>query len=88
MGRKEEPMIAYYNDPGHFADLMNGWIYRGEKKLTAEQIQEAEDLANQKVLDKVQGHCQAGEEYSGCSGSRNRDSVLCGLFYASPRDGL
>lgn len=38
MGRKEEPMIAYYNDPGHFADLMNGWIYRGEKKLTAEQM--------------------------------------------------
>ena len=37
-GRKEEPMIAYYNDPGHFADLMNGWIYRGEKKLTAEQM--------------------------------------------------
>ena len=42
MGRKEEPMIAYYNDPGHFADLMNGWIYRGEKKLTAEQIQETD----------------------------------------------
>ena len=35
-------MIAYYNDPGHFADLMNGWIYRGEKKLTAEQIQETD----------------------------------------------
>ena len=40
MGRKEEPMIAYYNDPGHFADLMNGWIYRGEKKLTARHLLE------------------------------------------------
>ena len=40
MGQKEEPMIAYYNDPAHFADLMNGWIYRGKKQLTAEQIQE------------------------------------------------
>ena len=46
------------------------------------------DRDKSKVPDKVQGHCQAGEEYSGCSGSRNRDSVLCGLFYASPRDGL
>ena len=42
MGQKEEPMIAYYNDPGHFADLINGWIYRGEKQLTAEQIQETD----------------------------------------------
>ena len=42
MGQKEEPMIAYYNDPGHFADLINGWIYRGEKQLTAEQVQETD----------------------------------------------
>ena len=41
MGQKEEEsMIAYYNNPEHFADLMNGWIYRGEKQLTAAQIQE------------------------------------------------
>lgn len=40
MGQKEEAMINYYNDPAHFADLMNGWICRGEKQLTAEQIQE------------------------------------------------
>ena len=40
MGQKEESMIAYYNNPEHFADLMNGWIYRGEKQLTAAQIQE------------------------------------------------
>lgn len=40
MGQKEESMIAYYNNPENFADLMNGWIYRGEKQLTAAQIQE------------------------------------------------
>ena len=39
MGQKEESMIAYYNNPEHFADLMNGWIYRGEKQLIAAQIQ-------------------------------------------------
>ena len=52
MGRKEEPMIAYYNDPGHFADLMNGWIYRGEKKLTAEQIQETDSRYTTKTNQK------------------------------------
>ena len=37
MNPKEEPMVAYYDDPAHFADLMNGWIYRGTKQLMAEQ---------------------------------------------------
>ena len=55
MGRKEEPMIAYYNDPGHFADLMNGWIYRGEKKLTAEQIQETADIRQRQIESTGQG---------------------------------
>lgn len=42
MNPKEEPMVAYYDDPAHFADLMNGWIYRGTKQLMAEQILEAD----------------------------------------------
>ena len=34
-------MVAYYDDPTHFADLMNDWICRGTKQLMAEQILEA-----------------------------------------------
>ena len=40
MGQKEEPLVAYYDDPNHFAGLINGWIYHGARQLTAEQIQE------------------------------------------------
>ena len=33
MGKKEEPMIAYYEDVRHFAWLVNGWICQGEKEI-------------------------------------------------------
>ena len=33
MGKKEEPMIAYYEDARHFAWLVNGWICQGEKEI-------------------------------------------------------
>lgn len=39
MGKKEEPMIAYYDDPEHFADLINGWLYHGKKEITSAQIE-------------------------------------------------
>ena len=42
MGVKDESMVAYYDDPVHFANLINGWIYHGEKQLTADQIQETD----------------------------------------------
>jgi len=39
MGKKEEPMIAYYEDARHFAWLVNGWICRGEEEISESQIQ-------------------------------------------------
>ena len=38
MGKKEEPMIAYYEDARHFAWLVNGWICQGEKEINEAQI--------------------------------------------------
>ena len=38
MGKKEEPMIAYYEDARHFAWLVNGWICQGEKEIDETQI--------------------------------------------------
>ena len=38
MGKKEEPMIAYYEDARHFAWLVNGWICQGEKEIDEAQI--------------------------------------------------
>ena len=38
-GKKEEPMIAYYEDARHFAWLVNGWICRGEEEISESQIQ-------------------------------------------------
>ena len=38
MGRKEEPMIAYYENVKHFAWLVNGWIYHGKNEIDETQI--------------------------------------------------
>ena len=38
MGKKEEPMIAYYEDARHFAWLVNGWIYHGNGGIEPAQI--------------------------------------------------
>ena len=38
MGKKEEPMIAYYEDARHFAWLVNGWIYHGKNGIDETQV--------------------------------------------------
>ena len=38
MGSKEEPMITYYEDARHFAWLVNGWIYHGNRRIEPTQI--------------------------------------------------
>ena len=38
MGKKEEPMITYYENARHFAWLMNGWIYHGKNGIDETQI--------------------------------------------------
>ncbi|MDO4261786.1 MAG: Rpn family recombination-promoting nuclease/putative transposase, partial [Eubacteriales bacterium] len=38
MGKKEEPMLKYYDESRHFAGLLNGWLYHGENRIQPEQI--------------------------------------------------
>lgn len=38
MGRKEEPMIEFYEKRQHFAELMNGWLFGGQEEISPEQV--------------------------------------------------
>ncbi|MDO4262415.1 MAG: Rpn family recombination-promoting nuclease/putative transposase [Eubacteriales bacterium] len=38
MGKKEEPILKYYDESRHFAGLLNGWLYHGENTIQPEQI--------------------------------------------------
>jgi len=38
MGRKEEPIIEYCEKAQNFADLLNGWMFKGERTLTPDQV--------------------------------------------------
>ena len=85
----KRPMVAYYDDPAHFADLMNDWIRRGTKQLMAEQILEAVYGKEPKKLSyPVQRYCQANPKYPYFTGCWNGDSDVCRLFYAGQRNGL
>ena len=42
MGKKENPLLAYYNQEERFAQLMNGWLFGGKTYLKAENISEAD----------------------------------------------
>ena len=38
MGKKENPLLVYYNQPERFAQLLNGWLFRGMSFLEAGDI--------------------------------------------------
>lgn len=38
MGRRENPFLWYYNQNANFAELIDGWLYRGRGKIGSEQI--------------------------------------------------
>lgn len=42
MGKKENPLLAYYAQEERFAQLMNGWMLGGEPYFTAQNISEAD----------------------------------------------
>ena len=42
MGKKENPLLAYYAQEERFAQLMNGWLLGGEPYFTAQNISEAD----------------------------------------------
>ena len=42
MGRKEHPFVWYYNKNLHFAELINGWLFRGRDRLTADDISDSD----------------------------------------------
>ena len=45
MGKREHPFVWYYNDPAHFAGLINGWLFRGEGRLSPDDISDADRRA-------------------------------------------
>lgn len=38
MGRKENPLICYYDKSEYFASLLNGWIFSGKEMILPEHI--------------------------------------------------
>lgn len=42
MGRKEHPLVWYYNKKHHFAGLMNGWLFHGQDYLHPEDLTNAD----------------------------------------------
>ena len=42
MSRKEHPFVWYYNKNLHFAELINGWLFRGRDRLTADDISDSD----------------------------------------------
>lgn len=38
MGRKEHPLVAYYQRNRNFAELIDGWLFRGAGHFTPEQL--------------------------------------------------
>ena len=48
MGRKENPLLVYYNQNERFAQLLNGWLFRGRPRLEAGDIKEADRRAEGK----------------------------------------
>jgi len=38
MGRKEEPIIEYCEKPHNFAGLLNGWMFKGQKRIFPDQV--------------------------------------------------
>lgn len=42
MGKKENPLLSYYNQEERFAQLINGWLFKGKPYLKADDIGEAD----------------------------------------------
>ena len=42
MGKKENPLLAYYNQDKRFAELMNGWFFEGRLHWSAKDISTAD----------------------------------------------
>lgn len=38
MGRKEHPLVSYYQENRNFAELMDGWLFHGKGHLSMEQV--------------------------------------------------
>ena len=74
MGKKENPLLAYYDQDERFAELMNGWFFGGKPYWKAENISAADR--------RQDGRSRKGREY------RNRyrdlfkklDNTLVRLF--------
>ena len=48
MGKKENPLLVYYNQPERFAQLLNGWLFQGRPFLEAGDVKEADRRMEEK----------------------------------------
>ena len=48
MGKKENPLLVYYNQPERFAQLLNGWLFQGRSFLEAGDVKEADRRMEEK----------------------------------------
>ena len=51
MGKKENPLLEYYNQNGRFAELLNGWLFEGEVHWKAGDIRDADRRQDGKSWD-------------------------------------
>ena len=42
MGKKENPLLSYYSQNERFAQLLNGWLFRGEPHWKAGDLRDAD----------------------------------------------
>ena len=48
MGKMENPLLVYYNQPERFAQLLNGWLFQGRPFLEAGDVKEADRRMEEK----------------------------------------
>ena len=48
LGKKENPLLVYYNQPERFAQLLNGWLFQGRPFLEAGDVKEADRRMEEK----------------------------------------
>ena len=60
MGKKENPLLVYYNQPERFAQLLNGWLFQGRSFLEAGDVKEADRRMEEKGGRRKEYAAEAG----------------------------
>lgn len=63
MGKKENPLLAYYDQDERFAELMNGWFFGGKPYWKAENISAADRRQDGRSRKHMERKDLAGGEF-------------------------